>query len=219
VTGTDWLAWHEAYRDPGSALSLRLSIVRRHVAAWLDAAPTEPRVVSACAGEGRDLLGVLGTHPRGREVHARLVETDPALVARARAAAAAARLDRVEVLQADAGLLDSYDGAVPADLVMMCGVFGNVPESDIRRTLAALPLLCAPRATVVWTRSRHEPDRTPGVRGWFRDSGFEEVAFEAPTGVLVSVGVHRLTAPPRPLRVDDQTRPPEVSSRMFSFRD
>ena len=45
------------------------------------------------------------------------------------------------------------------------------------------------------------PDLTPSVRQWFADAGFDEVAFESPDEAgLVAVGVHRLVAPPQPLR-------------------
>jgi hypothetical protein len=33
-------------------------------------------VISLCAGQGRDLLGVLADHPRREDVRARLVELD-----------------------------------------------------------------------------------------------------------------------------------------------
>ena len=189
MTGSRWVEWHDAYRDPESMLSARLAVVRRWIAMTLDAAPTGPiRVVSACAGEGRDLLDVLANHPRAADVRARLVELDPELAARARVAAAAAVGADVEVVEADAGCTDAYAGAVPADLVLLCGVFGNVDDADIARTVAAAPMLCAPGATLVWTRHRNAPDRTPDIRRWFVDAGFDEVAFE---GESFGVGVAR----------------------------
>jgi putative methyltransferase len=200
----DWQAWHSAYDEEGSPLQRRLKIVQGHVRDWLEARQGQPlRVVSVCAGEGRDLLGVLAGHPDARHVSARLVELDPRNVAAAEAAAQEAGLSGVEVMQADAGSSDSYRGAVPADLVLVCGVFGNISDSDIRQTVTALPQLCAPDATVVWTRSRHEPDRTPTIRGWFAHSGFEELAFDAPDDALFSVGVHRLVGRPSTLMPDE----------------
>ena len=74
-----WVQWHERYEDPDSGLSRRLRLVRRHVAEALDtAAPGPVRVLSLCAGEGRDLLGVLPGHPRREDVTATLVELEPA---------------------------------------------------------------------------------------------------------------------------------------------
>ena len=76
---------------------------------------------------------------------------------------------------------DAYEGAVPADLVLVCGVFGNVPPDSIENTVRRLPQLCAPGATVIWTRHRRKPDLTPRIRGWFRAASFVEVSFHAPT--------------------------------------
>ena len=78
--GRDWHAWHDAYDDPGSSLAQRLRVVQARIAATLDAAPPGPlRALSMCAGQGRDLIPVLASHPRGRDVTARLVELDPGL--------------------------------------------------------------------------------------------------------------------------------------------
>jgi len=60
----DWRAWHDDYDDPQSPLARRWRVVQARVAALLDAAPPGPlRVISMCAGQGRDLIGVLNTHP------------------------------------------------------------------------------------------------------------------------------------------------------------
>ncbi len=196
----DWLAWHERYADPGSPLSRRLRLVQRHIAEFLDERP-EPSlaVLSLCAGQGRDLIGVLADHPGAGRVHARLIELDERNATAARAAAGAARLPGVTVLQADAADPANFTGAVPADLVLLVGVLGNISDSDARTTIGALPMLCATGATVVWTRTRRAPDRTPAVRAWFAAAGFAEQTFDAPDGVLFSVGVHRFTGRPRPL--------------------
>ncbi|HZG96490.1 MAG TPA: SAM-dependent methyltransferase [Mycobacteriales bacterium] len=195
----DWRAWHAPYADPTSTLSRRLAVVQESLASALDRAPDGPlRLVSACAGQGHDAIGVLSGHPRADDVSAVLVEYDADNAAAARAAASAAGLDRVHVVTGDAGLSDAYAGAVPADMLLMCGVFGNVPDADVERTVRALPSLCAPGATVIWTRHRGAPDLTPAIRGWFAESGFAEQAFVAPDDVLFSVGTHVLTGTPAP---------------------
>jgi hypothetical protein len=209
VVERDWVAWHDPYDDPASPLSRRLVIVQREIRSMLDDAPPGPvRVVSICAGQGRDLIGALLDHSRRADVVARLVELDERNVERARTAARAARLERVEVVACDAARSDAYQGAVPADLVLACGVFGNVSDGDIRRTIAFLPQLCAPGATVIWTRHRKPPDLTPTIRRWLVESGFEEVAFEAPDDSFFGVGVHRLQAAPVPL---------QLGRRVFEF--
>ena len=100
---------------------------------------------------------------------------------------------------ADAGNTRRYADAVPADLLLLCGIFGNVSDEDVRRTVAAVPRLVSSDATVIWTRSRRAPDLTPQIRGWFVDAGCEELAFNAPDGELFSVGVSRFTGTPAPL--------------------
>ena len=45
--------------------------------------------------------------------------------------------------QADAGRAASFADALPADVLLLCGIFGNVSDSDIERTVAAAPALCA----------------------------------------------------------------------------
>lgn len=171
-----------------------------HLRAELDHAPAgEIRLIGLCAGQGRDVLGVLDGHPRRDDVRARLVELDERNVAVARQAAQAAGLNGVEMLQADAGVTDACAGAVPAHIVMVCGVFGNITDSDIQATVAALPSLCAAGALVLWTRHRRTPDLTPTIRAWFEEVGFREEAFDISPDGFMSVGAHRLTGQPAAL--------------------
>ncbi len=201
----DWVEWHAAYEEAGSALSRRLAEVQAQIRAALDgAAPGPVRVVSMCAGQGHDILGVLADHPRRADVTGRLVELDPHNAEAARQAAPAG----IDVVTGDAAVTDAYAGAVPAGLVLACGVFGNISDADIAYTIGCLPQLCAPGATVVWTRHTEEPDLTPEIRGRFAGAGFTEVSFAALAGTSVSVGAHRFTRAPEPLR-------PGV--RMFTF--
>jgi hypothetical protein len=195
----DWVEWHRAYEDPASGLSARLRSVRRHSSrAIAQAAPGPVRLVSLCAGQGHDVIGVLGDHPRRDEVTAVLVESDPRNAELARRRAAQVGLAQVEVRQADASRTDSFADALPADVLLLCGIFGNVGDGDIERTAAAAPALCAAGATVIWTRHRRPPDLTPRIRAWFADAGFDEVAFDTlDTTTLTSVGVARLRRPAR----------------------
>ena len=177
----DWVTWHEAYDDPSSRLSARLTLVKQHLAGALGRAPAGPvRLVSLCAGQGRDVIEVLPGHPRRDGVSALLVEADPVLARQARDSAAAAGLNGVEVREADAGQVASYADALPADVLLLCGIFGNISAEDIRRTVAAAPALCAPGATVIWTRHLRPPDLTPQLRAWFTTAGFTELAFGTP---------------------------------------
>ena len=179
---TDWDSWHAGYDDPSSLLSERLRLIQRHIADWLDAsAPASVTVVSSCAGDGRDLLGVLEGRSDANRVTATLIEADPRNAARAKDHVSRLGLSNIEVRHADAGNSDAYLGAVPADLVLFCGVFGNITDDDVHRTITAIPQLCNEDAVVMWTRHRLAPDLTPRIRGWFHELGFEETHFEAPS--------------------------------------
>jgi len=199
MTSADWVAWHDHYDRPGSSLGKRLAVVQDAIRAALDEGAET--VVSLCAGQGRDLLPVLAAHPARERVRARLVELDPHNAELARRAAP----DGVEVVCGDAALTDAYDGAVPADLVIACGIFGNISEAGIRRTIFTLPQLCAPGAGVVWTRHTHAPNLVPSVCAWFEQAGFARTALVTDG---FGVGAHRYTGPPTPLRLGE---------RMFAF--
>jgi len=204
----DWLAWHQEYEED-SRLRRRLAVVQRRISEVLEAPGRQQfRIISMCAGDGRDLLGVLEAHPHNDPVRALLVELNPELAGAARARARDAGLDGIEIKIADAGTTSAYAAAVPADLVLVCGVFGNLTDEDIERTIAALPRLCAAGATVIWTRHRRPPDVTARIRSWFATAGFEELAYEPVAESTGTVGVQRLHASPKPFE-------PDV--RMFEF--
>lgn len=176
-----------------------MRVVRERIRLVLEGAPAGPlKVVSLCAGQGRDLLGVLADHPRRDEVLARLVELDPRNTESASAMARAAGLDQVEVVTGDAARTDHYAGMVPAGLVLACGIFGNISDEDIERTIGFCAQLCDTGATVIWTRHRGEPDRVPLICEWFEERGFERVWLSEPEAGF-GVGVHRFTGLPRPL--------------------
>jgi hypothetical protein len=193
VDEAHWVRWHRSYEDPDSALSMRLRLVQDGVREVLDQRPPGPiRVVSICAGQGRDVIDVVAGHPRQSDVRARLVELDPELVAFARERAAAAGVaDQVEVVLGDASLARSYAGALPADLVLVCGVFGNISDGDIRSVVRMMPSWCRVGGTVVWTRHRRPPDLTSSVRDWFAKAGFVETSFVAPSPYVLGVGCHQ----------------------------
>jgi hypothetical protein len=193
-----WVRWHAPYEDPASGLSVRLRHVQDGVAeALLERPPGPISVISLCAGQGRDVIDVVASHERAGDVRALLVEQDPALVAFARDRAAAAGVgDGVTVIEGDASLARHFGPAVPADLVLVCGVFGNISADDVSATVAALPSFCAPGASVIWTRHRRPPDLTPAIRGWFAAAGFSERSFAAPEGYVLAVGRHQLVGAP-----------------------
>ncbi len=200
----DWLDWHSDYDQPDSSLAQRLRAVQAQIRAVLSDAPPGPvRVLSVCAGQGRDLIEVLLDHPRRDDVKARLVELDARNTAFA--ASAAAGLD-IEVVTGDASLTANYRGIAPADLVLMCGVFGNITEDDIQRTIDNCRSLTAAGGTVIWTRGRTAPDLLPQICTWFEERDFERL-WVSDAGVNYGVGVHRYRGEPLPLK----------DSSMFTF--
>jgi hypothetical protein len=203
----DYEEWHKAYDDPGSGLSWRLQAVQRFLGEALDRHPGPIRVLSLCAGDGRDLLGVLlQRHDAGR-VKATLIELHPDIAQRARLAAAAAGLARVDVRTADAGNMDSYEGAVPADVVIMVGVLGNISDADVERTIKTAPQFCGPGATLLWSRSRGDgDDRNDDVRSGFAAAGFVELDYvsQETEGSRPALGATRYDGGPQSLTAGGQ---------------
>jgi hypothetical protein len=208
VAAFDWVGWHQAYDDPESSLSKRLAVVRRRIGECLDSAERAPlRIVSLCAGDGRDVLPELAARP-GLSASTTLVEVDESLAARAADAAAGFGLADVQVLVGDAGVTASFADQLPADLLLLCGIFGNVADADIRNTLNAARAMVREGGHVIWTRGRFEDvDLRDAVRQWTIEAGFTEVAFDgAPANY--GVGLYRCDGP-------DRSAP--LPPRLFTF--
>lgn len=202
MTLRDYRAWHDQYDDPTSPLAERLRTVQGRLAELLDRAPSGlVRVISMCAGQGRDLLTVLPRHPRRADVSATLIELDPENVRVACVTAADEGLTSVEVVEGDASISDTYEPFAPADVVLVCGIFGNVSDADVEHTVRTISMLCKPGAAIVWTRHRREPDLTRRVRAWLAAAGFTELTYDALDNESRScVGTARLIGPPQPWR-------------------
>jgi hypothetical protein len=109
---------------------------------------------------------------------------------------------------ADGGLADAYRGAVPASLVLVCGVFHWLSRADIARTIRSMPQLCAAGATVIWSHGTGCPPLR-STRRWFRDAGFDELGL-TPLGGGFAVVVERFSGTPVPLA---------LGRRLFTFRE
>lgn len=197
----DYVAWHDAYRDPASELSVRLRHVQQVISAEFDARPGTVRVMSSCAGQGHDVLGVLAARPElYNRVRGTLLEINPVNAAIARERITSLGVD-LRVVEDDASVSDAYVGAVPADLVLLVGILGNVSVEDTRRLVAVAPQFCAPGATLVWTRGSQEPDPGAEIRHWFSRAGFTELSYEeGMEGTSMRMGVHRWEGATPPLR-------------------
>ncbi len=141
---------------------------------------------------------------------ARLVELDPRNTTAARRLAAEAGLGNLEIVTGDAALTSQYTNMAPAYLVLVCGVFGNMTDADIERTIGYCTQLCATGGTVVWTRgrwARGAPDLVPQVCAWFEERGFDRLWVSDPQ-YGQCCGAHRFTGVPAPL---------EEGTSMFKF--
>ncbi|MEZ5409337.1 MAG: hypothetical protein R2761_15015 [Acidimicrobiales bacterium] len=200
-----WVRWHQAYDDPASMNSRRLEAVVALLGEVFTAAPAGPiRVLSLCSGDGRDLSGALSGHPRAGDVSGVLVEVDPDLAAGA-AGNLAAAAPGLAVRCADAGDPASFADQLPVDVLVLCGIFGNVAPADIAATVAAVPALASPGAAVLWTRHRRAPDITPWIRQRFHDAGCPAEGFVSPGPGGFALGLQRrrpeAVAPPLPPRL------------------
>lgn len=206
----DWVRWHEDYDDPGSPLSQRLEVVRRRVAEALDLVDAEgPAVLSLCAGDGRDLLPVLARRAASSRGPVVVVEQDPTLAEAARLTAGDAGLHEVEVRQGDAASPAVWADARPVDVLLLCGVFGNITAEEVDGLVALAPALLRPGGCVVWTRGRTEPDLRPRVRAAFTAAGFDELGYDGEPAQY-GVGLARLAGPPPAPR-------PDLPERLFTF--
>ncbi len=217
IVTKDWLRWHQDYDSPNSSLARRLHVVQRDLRRALVEAPYDERgarrLISICAGDGRDVLPVLAEHDGGRTVTALLIERDPTLSQRARTVAIGLGLPGIEVRTADAGATDTYSDSQPAHLLLACGVFGNITFNDVRRTIAMLRTLVVADGIVIWTRGRTDDGHDPShdVRACFAEHGFSEMSFTSPADARFRVGMQRLTAHPAAVR----SMPP--ATQMFRF--
>ena len=145
------------------------------------------RLLSMCTGDGRDTLPVLAE--AGADVDAVLVELDPELAETARRRPGPASPGR-RPRPPTPGRPTRYRDAVPADVVMACGMFGNVTDDDVAVHRGhGCPRCWRRGGHVIWTRGSRVPHDPSGVRrrperaGPRRCSpttGFEEVAFDRP---------------------------------------
>ena len=203
----DYLKWHEAYDDPDSDLTWRLNQAQTYIRQALDRLTGPVTVLSLCAGDGRDVLQVLADRDDSSRVHSTLIELHPILAQRARKFAAESGLTGVKVRIQDAGNTAAYAGSVPADLVIMMGIFGNISDDDIHRTIEAAPTLCRPGATLLWSRSTRGSYRNASVRGWLSEAGFTELdylEFDQDEGERPALGSVRYDGPPQILTTGRQ---------------
>ena len=182
------------------------------------AAPGPVVVVDICSGVGSALLPVLASHPRRGDVTAYLLELDHESVTGARETIDTLGLDRVNVVEADAGLLLSYAGLPQANILILSGVLAHLSGADRIALLDFLPHLGVPEATLVWTiGNRWDPTRIRRVRGYVVQAGVARLALRVVSrwrwggGVKHEIGVGRMRQTPHGPE-------PGPGTRLFTFR-
>jgi hypothetical protein len=203
-TVMDWAKWHDLY-EVSTPLKERLIAVREQIAAAASKVTGKSwHLVSICAGDGRDVIGTFAADER-QDVHATLIEANPALVTRGQAAVDQLGLARrITFRCADATQSSTYVDLRPAQIIVLSGVFGNLKERDVQRLIAALPSLCDRDASVIWTRNLFDDGEqaTQIIRQCFVAADFtEEVLVRTPLG-LFAVGTHAFRGVRRPLPVN-----------------
>ncbi|MEQ1874046.1 MAG: SAM-dependent methyltransferase [Ilumatobacteraceae bacterium] len=206
----DWIEWHSEYDDPDSALSERRRQVTTLIRKSLDGAARGPvRILSLCAGNARDLADALRDHPRRTDVTGGVVELDRQLADESRTNLEAAGGD-IDVIVGDAGNVDTFGHLLPVDLLLLVGIFGNVPDGEVETITRAVPAMCHDGANVIWTRHRRLPDLTPSVRRWFDAAGCTALDFISPGTGKFSVGRERVKA---------RTAASRLPNQLFRFQD
>jgi hypothetical protein len=192
-----WTNWPErAYKQ--RRYQQRLAAVQEHLAKRLDTTPAGPvRIISICAGDGRDLLGVLETHSRRSDVCAWLVEQSLQSVNAGCAHASALDLAyAVRFLHADATLYATYQVIGLADIVLLCGVWGHVPVHERTSVIRALTCLCKPGGTVIWSRAVAKGiERLEQIQSLFVAPSWERIELSFTPDNSWAVAAHRYRGP------------------------
>jgi putative methyltransferase len=208
----DWVAWHERY-NTNRGLKARLRAVCGQIENCLSACPAgQIRVVSVCSGDGRDLLTALINHPREKDVVAYLIDQERALIEAGQDSANLSGIgDQLHFIVGDATLASSYRGMVPADLVLVCGVFGHVLKEDLQKLVRSLGSMCKTGGHVIWTRHAKAWDgetHLPLINQLFEQAGFEQISFSVTEEGASCIGTYRYLGQTADLSTED---------RLFTF--
>jgi SAM-dependent methyltransferase len=206
-----WSDWpQEVYQR--QTYQQRLLKVQEHFAECLDNAPPGPvRVLSICAGDGRDVIGVLSSHPRQTDVTAWLVESNRQSIAiGTRQAASAGLATTVNFVSGDATLYETYKDIAPADIILVCGVWGHVAPDQRALLVASIASLCKPDGVVIWTRGLW-PNMSglQEIQSHFAGADWDKVRVTNTPDQKWAVATYGYTGPPHQL---------PTSGRLFRFQ-
>ena len=98
----------------------------------------------------------------------------------------------------------------PADLVLLCGVWGHVPVSDRKELVRALASICKAGGLVIWTRGvRKGMIRLRQIQSLFAAPLWQQVRANLTPDKNWAIVTHRYCGPPMEL---------PASGRIFHFR-
>jgi Putative methyltransferase len=211
LSSNTWTGWPErAYQQ--DRYQHRLAAVQEQLADAIDRAPGGPvRIISPCAGDGRDLINVLRLHPRRDDVSAWLVEKDSRSVVEGKRRAANDGLaDIVQFVSDDATDYATYRPIIRADIVLLCGVWGHVPASERTQLVCALTSFCKAGGMVIWTRGAGKGMiRLQQIQSLFASPLWQQVRANLTPDKNWAIVTHRYCGPPMEL---------PTSGRIFHFR-
>ncbi len=210
-TSGNWDRWPDrayqltSYQD-------RLRLVQQHLAEAIQSAPPGPiRILSICAGDGRDLIEVLSEHERRADVSAVLIELSPKSVARGIQSAIEAGIENaVAFRNTDATRWSAYRGLIPADIVILCGVWGHVPVRQRARLTSALASICAVGGCVIWSRGvSRGMERLPQIQTHFNARSWKVAELRFTPASDWAVATYRFLGAAQPVPDNEQ---------IFNFR-
>jgi Putative methyltransferase len=202
-----WSNWpEEAYHL--ERYQKRLAAVQSHLAGCLDvaAARGSVKLLSMCAGDGRDVIGVLRSHELRQNVSACLVELNGKSVALGIGRAREAGLEKsVSFVHGDATTFATYQHIAPADIVLVCGVWGHVRAGDRGQLVSSLASLCRAGGAVVWSRGVSQGmRRLHAIQSLFAESLWETERLSVTSDKRWAVVTARFLGPPSSLPVNGQ---------------
>ncbi|MGD0284346.1 MAG: class I SAM-dependent methyltransferase [Candidatus Saccharimonadales bacterium] len=205
----DWQEWHNHYNEPSSDLAKRLQIVQEQIDNCLPRDINEPyQIIDICAGDGRDLIGVLSKYPNLLNIRSFLVEINDEIANQAKELINTEHIQNIQVVIADAANSSLYKNVIPADLILLCGVFGNISIEDVRYIIKNLSMFCKSGTKVIWTRNRRVPDVTPKIRELFTNNSLDELKFISTSDNTYAVGLNIFNGNTKPFN-------PEL--KLFTF--
>jgi hypothetical protein len=201
-----WSGWPEkAYQRQG--YQRRLRVVQEHLAECLDVAPPGAvKVLSMCAGDGRDVIGVVQSHPRRNDVSAWLVELNRQSVDLGLHYTTHAGLEKsLRFVNEDATVYTTYKYIAPADIVLVCGVWGHVPPPERGGLVQAAAALTRAGGSVIWTRGVSKGmSRFDEIDSLFAEPAWEKVRVSFTADKSWAVATHRYRGPAQELPADGQ---------------